>query len=67
VQIRLKSDSNEGHFTLAGGTVFRQYFPTNWSVVTDIFHTAHPEHALRAVKVRVKSISNEGHFTLDVE
>jgi hypothetical protein len=64
VQVRLKSVSNEGHFTLEAETNFRPYLPSHCSGVTDICHLGISAHALRAVSVRLKSVSNEGHFTL---
>jgi hypothetical protein len=67
VQIRLKSVSNEGHFTLEGERVFGQYLPSHCHRMTGKCHMALPAHALQAVKVRLKSDSNEGHFTLEAE
>jgi hypothetical protein len=65
VVVRLKSYSNEGHFTLETETVFRPYLLSHCSLVTEIYHVTHPAHALRAVQVRMNSGSSEGHFTLE--
>jgi hypothetical protein len=67
VKVRLKSVSNEGHFTLAAETVFRPYLPAHSSGVTEICHMVHPAHALRAVQVWLKSVSKEEHFTLEAQ
>jgi hypothetical protein len=67
VQVRLKSISNEGYFTLEAETVYRVCLPSNCSGVTEICDMALPAHVLQAVQVRLKSLSNEGYFTLDAE
>jgi hypothetical protein len=66
-KIRLKSVSNERHFTLEAETVFRLYLAWHCSGVTQIYHMRIPAYALLAVHVRLKSVINEGHFTLEVE
>jgi hypothetical protein len=53
VQVRTKSLSNEGHFTLEAETVSRSYIPSHCSGGTEICHMALPAHALRAVKVKL--------------
>jgi hypothetical protein len=63
-QVRLKSVSNQGHFTHEAERVFRLYLPSHWSGVTEIRHMVFPAHVLLAVQVRLKSVSNEGHITL---
>jgi hypothetical protein len=65
VEVRLKSVSNEGHFTLAVGTIFLPYLPSHCCGVKEICHVAVPAHALRAVQVRMKLVSNGGYFTLE--
>jgi hypothetical protein len=67
VQVRLKSVSNEGHFTLEAETLLRSYLPLHCRGVTEIYHMALPAHALRAVQVTLKSVGNEGQFTLEAE
>jgi hypothetical protein len=65
VQVRLKSASNEGHFTLWAQIVFSQYHPAHCSGVCEICHIETSEHALQLLQVRLKSVSNEGHFSLE--
>jgi hypothetical protein len=67
VPVRLKSASNERHFTIEVETVFRPYLLLHCSAVSDIYHTERCAHALRAVQVMLKSVGNEGHFTLETE
>jgi hypothetical protein len=58
LHVRLKSVSNEGHFTPEARTVFLSYLPRLCSGVTEICYMALPAHALEAVQVRLKSVSN---------
>jgi hypothetical protein len=67
VQVRLKSVSNEVHFTLEDETVFPPYLPLYSSGVTEIWHVAHSAHVSRAMHVRLESINNERYFTLETE
>jgi hypothetical protein len=67
VQVRLKSVSNEGHFTFEAETVIRPYHPSHCCGVTEIYHMTLPAHALCAVQDMLKSVSDEGHFTLEAE
>jgi hypothetical protein len=67
VQVRLKSVSNEGHFTLEAETVIRPYLPSHCSGVTEKFHVALSAHALQAAQFTLTPISNEGHFTLEAK
>jgi hypothetical protein len=67
VQVRVKTVSNEGHFTIEAETVFRSYVPSHSSEVTEVSNKALPTCALRAMQVRLRSISNEGRFTIEAE
>jgi hypothetical protein len=67
VQIRLKADSKEGHFSIESQTVFRQCLPSHRSGTPEICHMAFPANTLQAVQVRLKADSKEGHFTLEAE
>jgi hypothetical protein len=67
VQVKLKSVSNEGHFTLDAETVFLPYLPSLCSGVTEICDMALYTHALLAVQITVKSDSNEVNFTVEAE
>jgi hypothetical protein len=67
VQVRLKSVSNKGHYSLEAETFSHPYLPLHCSGVTETYHVALPVHALQIVQVRLKSVSNEGHFTLEAE
>jgi hypothetical protein len=59
VPVRVKSVSNEGHFTFEAETVFRLHLPSHCSEVTKIGHMVLPELPLRAVKVRLKSVDKK--------
>jgi hypothetical protein len=65
-QVRLKSVSNEGHFTLEVEKVFHLYLPKDFSGVTEQYMVL-PVHMLQTVPVRLKSVSNKGNYTLEVE
>jgi hypothetical protein len=67
VQFRLKSVSNEGHFTLETETVFLPYPSSHCIGMTEISHVALPDHAPKAMQVWSTSFSNEGHFTREAE
>jgi hypothetical protein len=67
VQVRLKSFSNEGHFTLAAEKVLRPYLPSHCSGVTEIYHMALAANSLHAGQVTLMSVSFEGHFILASE
>jgi hypothetical protein len=67
VQVRLKSVSNEGHFTLEAETVFRMYLLTNCCGFTEISHIALSTNLLQEVQFMLKSVSNERQFTLKAE
>jgi hypothetical protein len=49
LQVRLKSVSNEGHFTFEAETVFRPYLAYDCSGVTEKYHIVLPAHALQGV------------------
>jgi hypothetical protein len=67
VQVRLKSVSNEGHFTLEAEIFFCPYLPSHCSGVSDIYHIKLPAHVLSRVQVTIKSVSNSEYFTLEAE
>jgi hypothetical protein len=55
VEVRLKSVSNGGQFTLGAETVSCPYLSSHCSRVTVTPHVAHPVHELRAVEVKFKT------------
>jgi hypothetical protein len=67
IEGRLKSVSNEGHFTAGAEIVFRPYFPTHCSGVAETCHMSPYTQALRTQQVSFGSVSNEGHFTTVTE
>jgi hypothetical protein len=67
VQVRLKSDSNEGHFILEAERVFHPFLPWHCSGVTEIYEMEPPVQVIEAVQVRLKSVYNEGLFILKAE
>jgi hypothetical protein len=64
-EVKLKSVSNEEHFTVDAKTVIHPLLPSHCSGVLQISHMAIAAHVLRAVQVRLNSVSNGGHFTLE--
>jgi hypothetical protein len=67
LQLRLKLDSNEVHFTLEALTIFPHYLTSHCSGETDVHKIALPAHGLKAKQVRLKLVGNEGRFTLVTE
>jgi hypothetical protein len=61
----MKSVINEGHFTLAAGTVFLYYFACECSGVTQTRHVSLPQNAPQPTPVWPKLRISEGHFSLD--
>jgi hypothetical protein len=54
VKDRLKSVSNEGHFTFEAETVFRPYLPVHCGGMREKCQMALPTQALKAVQDRLK-------------
>jgi hypothetical protein len=54
VRVKLKSVSNERHFTLVAERVFRPYLPSHCIGLTEMRNMALPAHAVRPVQVRLK-------------
>jgi hypothetical protein len=67
VQVWSKSGSNEEHFIVETGTLFRRYLHCHCSRVTEKSHVALPVHAPETVQIWSKSCTKEGHFTLAAE
>jgi hypothetical protein len=64
VQFRLKSVSNEGHFTLEAESVSHPYLPPPYSGRTEVSYMAHKAKALTAVQVTLRPVSKKRHFTM---
>jgi hypothetical protein len=58
VHVRLKSVSNEVHFTLKAERVFRPYLPLHCTGFYRTCDMALPSHTIEAMQVRWKSVSN---------
>jgi hypothetical protein len=63
--VRLKSVSNEGHFTLVAATVFLPYPIWYCRGVTEIYQVTFLVHGYCAVQARLKSVKYVGHFTFE--
>jgi hypothetical protein len=67
VQVSSKSGSNNGHFTLEPGKVFRFPSRLHCSGVMQTSNVALPPYGAQPREVWSKSVSNKGHFTLEAE